>query len=291
MNESVAPSPETYPYKISAFTLIKNAINFDYPVVESINSLLPMVDEYVINVGDSDDGTRELIQDNFGDNPKCVIFDSVWEKPEDGTNFFSNQTNKALEKCTGDWCFYLQADECVHEDEFNQIKESIDFCEKNNKIAIVFKYYHFEKNYDSLRKTYSEGFDCYEDEVRVFKNNIGVVSWGDAQGFCLNDAQRFAVSLRKYENDIYCPDLHIYHYGYVKSAKKMLDKKKALNEFYFNEAHFSEEQKQRELAKIKNAKDEYEFSFQLNDFNGTHPTSMRERIERFCRENPELLLD
>jgi len=273
--------------KLSAFTLIKNAVKFDYPIVESVNSLLPLVDEYVINVGDSDDGTRELVHAAFGSNPKCVLFDSVWENTKSGTSFFSSQTNKSLEKCTGDWCFYLQADEAVHERDYESIKSAISHAEQAGKNAIVFDYLHFEKNYSKLRKTYSEGFDCYEDEVRLFKNDATVMSWGDAQGFCKKDG--YGLSLRKIENELYIPHINIYHYGYVKSAKKMLDKKKALNEYYFNEAHFSEEQKHKELAKIKNAKDEYEFSFQLNDFNGVHPSSMKERIVRFGIENPELL--
>jgi len=275
--------------KISAFTLIKNAVRFDYPIVESVNSLLPLVDEYVINIGDSDDGTRELVHGAFGSNPKCVLFDSVWENTKSGTSFFSNQTNKSLDKCTGDWCFYLQADEAVHERDHLSIRSAIEYAESNGKKAIVFDYLHFEKNYSKLRKTYSEGFDCYEDEVRLFKNDKTVMSWGDAQGFCKKNG--FGLSLRKIENELYIPHINIFHFGYVKEPKKMLDKKKALNEYYFNEAHFTEEQKQKELAKIKNAKDEYEFSFQLNDFNGTHPSSFHERIEKFNKTYPYLLED
>ena len=283
------PSPGIFPYKISAFTLIKNAVKFDYPIVESVNSLLPLVDEYVINIGNSEDGTRQLVQTAFGNNPKCVLFDSEWEDPKSGTSFFSSQTNKSLEHCTGDWSFYLQADEAVHENDWNNILKAILQAERDKKKAIVFDYLHFEKNFSKLRKTYSEGFDCYEDEIRLFKNDGTVMSWGDAQGFCKKDG--YGLSLRKIENELYIPHINIYHYGYVKNAKKMLDKKKALNEFYFNEAHFSEAQKQKELDKIKNAKDEYEFSFQLNDFAGTHPASMHARIEQFNKENPELLED
>lgn len=276
---------------VSAFTLIKNAIKFDYPIVESIKSLLnqPNVCEYIINIGDSEDSTREMLHKEFGENPKVKMFDSVWESPKDGTSFFSNQTNKALEKCSYPWCFYLQADEAIHEDSYGKIADAIEYAFDNNKHAIVFDYLHFEKNYSKLRKTYSEGFDCYEDEVRIFKNDGTVVSWGDAQGFCKKD--RYGLSLRKIENEIYIPHINIFHYGYVKSAKKMLDKKRALNEYYFNEANFSEEQKQKELAKIKNAKDEYEFSFQLNDFTGTHPKSFVERIAKFNHDYPHLLED
>jgi glycosyltransferase involved in cell wall biosynthesis len=275
--------------KISAFTLIKNAVRFDYPIVESVKSLLPMVDEYIINIGDSADGTREMVHAAFDGDTKVKMFDSIWEDPKSGTSFFSNQTNKSLEQCSGDWAFYLQADEAVHEKDHADIFKALLDAQAAGKKYIVFDYLHFEKNFSKLRKTYSEGFDCYEDEVRLFRNDKTVMSWGDAQGFCRRDG--YGLSLRKLESDLYIPHINIYHYGYVKSPKAMLDKKKALNEFYFNEAHFSEEQKQKELDKIKNAKDEYEFSFQLNDFNGTHPAPMLERIAKFNHDYPYLLED
>ena len=48
--------------KISGFTIIKNAIINDYPIVEAITSILPVVDEMIVLVGDSTDATREIIQ-------------------------------------------------------------------------------------------------------------------------------------------------------------------------------------------------------------------------------------
>jgi hypothetical protein len=287
----IHPIPISDSYKISAFTLIKNAIKFDYPIIESVNSLLgcPSVEEYIINIGDSNDGTREMVHAAFHGNPKVKMFDSVWEDSKSGTSFFANQTNKALELCTHPWAFYLQADEAVHEKDWSAIRDAVHYAENTGKKSIVFDYLHFEKNYSKLRKTYSEGFDCYEDEVRIFSNDKTVMSWGDAQGFCKK--AKHGLSLRKIENELYIPHINIFHYGYVKSPKAMLDKKKALNEYYFNEASFSEEQKQKELAKIKNAKDEYEFSYQLNDFNGTHPASMQKRIAQFNKDYPHLLED
>jgi len=34
--------------KVAGFTFIRNAVRYDYPVVESITSLLPLVDEMVV---------------------------------------------------------------------------------------------------------------------------------------------------------------------------------------------------------------------------------------------------
>jgi hypothetical protein len=64
--------------KISGFTIIKNAIINAYPIVEAIMSILPVVDEMIVLVGDSDDATRDLIQSIKSE--KIKIHDSVWDK-------------------------------------------------------------------------------------------------------------------------------------------------------------------------------------------------------------------
>ena len=258
--------------KISAFTIIKNSLRFDYPVIESINSLLPFVDEYVINVGMSDDGTLELISKYFGNNAKCVIFKSKWEDVSRGVSFFSNQTNNALSICSGDWCFYLQADECVHEDIGKSLRTLIAKADLDNKIAISCKYYHFEKDYNNLRKTYADGFDCYEEEIRIIKNNGTIFSWGDAQGFCkISDMNQ---PLMHHEEDYIKSNIYIYHYGYVKPADKMLDKKKHLSGFY----DVSEPNRKE---KIPEKEGKYVYSENLKPFSGNHPRVMIERISKF----------
>jgi hypothetical protein len=63
--------------KISGFTIIKNAVLNDYPVVEAILSVLPVVDEMIVSIGDSEDETEALIR-SIG-NPKIKIIYSVWD--------------------------------------------------------------------------------------------------------------------------------------------------------------------------------------------------------------------
>ena len=48
--------------KVSAFTFIKNGQVLGYPFLQSIKSVLPIVDEFVINVGESEDDTLALIE-------------------------------------------------------------------------------------------------------------------------------------------------------------------------------------------------------------------------------------
>ena len=290
--------------KISAATLIKNAIKFDYPIIESIKSLEPYVDEYVINLGDSEDETEKLVMDAFGSNPKFKIFKSVWEGKEQGMAFFRNQTNKALDQCTGDWIFYLQADECVHEDEMKNLRKLIEEADAAGKRAIALNFLHFEKNYSKIKKGYSEGFDAYEKEVRIIKNGCGIRSSGDAMGFCYTE-EPYAGQM-VFINGIWgfggagdtSPEaqvlysispLHMYHYGYVKSPRTMLEKKLYLKEFYFSDPAMTDELKIIENGKIRSVGDKYKYSRQLNNFEGTHPSSMKLRIKEFGENNPELL--
>ena len=106
--------------KVSGFTFIRNAVRPDYPVVESISSILPIVDEFVVNVGPDEDGTLDLIQ-SIGD-PKVKIIQSQWNPNMNRGGFiFTQQTNIALFNCMGKWAFCLQADEVVHEEDLPMI--------------------------------------------------------------------------------------------------------------------------------------------------------------------------
>src|SRR3989338_9233521 len=99
--------------KISGFTITRNAIKFNYPVLESIRSILPICDEFIVNVGDSEDGRLELIKSLGG--AKNRINQKVRGLAQ-GPEVLSPQTNLARRECPGEWAFYLQSDEVIHED-------------------------------------------------------------------------------------------------------------------------------------------------------------------------------
>lgn len=102
--------------KVCGFTIVRNAIRYDYPVVESILSVLPAVDEMLVSVGDSEDETLQLIRDI--NSPKIRIMQSTWDDSlREGGRVLAEETNKALASIGPefDWCFYIQADEVLHE--------------------------------------------------------------------------------------------------------------------------------------------------------------------------------
>jgi len=61
--------------KVCGFTFVRNAIKFECPLVESINSVLPLCDSILVVVGNSDDDRLELVKSI--NSPKIRIIETV----------------------------------------------------------------------------------------------------------------------------------------------------------------------------------------------------------------------
>ena len=251
--------------KVSGFTFVRNAVKYDYPVVESIRSILPIVDEFIVNVGQCHDGTRELIRSI--DDRKIRIVESVWDETlkKDGL-IYSQQTNIALSHCTGDWAFYLQADEVVHEDDLPAIVEAMRRELGNVSVkGFLFRYLHFVADYWSTNPW------GYHKAVRIIRNNGEVESCGDAVGFHAKTTQQYLQSGPR--EWLAWSGATIFHYGYVKEPTTMLAKVKEQISFHHGN---SPPAPQAELYK--------QSTFQFNDyavlkdFAGRHPSVMQPRI-------------
>lgn len=259
--------------KISAFSICRNAVKFDYPIVEVIQSGLPLVDEFVVNVGQSDDGTLELIRSIGSD--KVRIVESFWDDnlKKDGL-LFSVETNKALARCTGDWALYLQADEVLHETDHENIRRAMrDHLADPAVLGLTFRYLHFYGDYYSLNPWF------YHRAVRVIRNDGRVESFGDAVGFCLKADQAYLQSAHK--DRLRPSGATMYHYGWVKQPKVLLEK------FRYQIARHQGDQPGTEQAAML-AKEAYEFEEYdiMKNFTGTHPAVMRDRVARYPKLRP-----
>ena len=156
--------------KISGFTFCRNAVKYDYPIVESITSALPLCDEFIVNVGRCGDGTLELIQSIR--DPKIKIVESVWDESlRQGGLIYSQQTNIALAHCTGDWAFYIQADEVFHEDDLPVLRRSMEQHAGNPNVkGLLFRYLHFIADYWSTNPWF------YHKAVRVKLSRAAMLS-------------------------------------------------------------------------------------------------------------------
>ena len=195
--------------KVSGFTIVKNIIKYDYPVLEAIRSVLPICDEFIVNTGVSQDGTFDLIKSLK--DPKIRIVQTDWDHSR-GPEVLSFQTNVALSHCTGDWAFYVQADEAVHEADLPRLKELMEaHVSDKNVDALRFKYFHFYGSY--WRYRIDKGW--YQKQDRIIRNNGGIESYGDAFAFRRKDGQ----PLKTIPTGCF-----IYHYGWVHSGEVMSDR-------------------------------------------------------------------
>ncbi|HJT22197.1 MAG TPA: glycosyltransferase [Nitrospira sp.] len=252
--------------KISGFTFCRNAVKYDYPVVESIRSALPICDEFVVNVGRCDDGTLQLIR-SIGD-PKLTIVESVWDESlrKDGL-IYSQQTNIALAHCTGDWALYIQADEVLHEDDLPLLRDSMRRHVDNATVkGLLFRYLHFVADYWSTNPWF------YHKAVRVIRNNGEVESCGDAVGFHFKPTQQYLQSGPK--EWLAYSGARMFHYGWVKDPKTMLNKVKEQVGFHHDHSPPPEQAKWFQQDAF-----EYQDYALLKEFAGRHPAVMRRRID------------
>lgn len=233
----------------------------DYPVLEAIRSILPVVDEMLVLVGDSTDETLALIESIR--DPKIKIHHSVWDNSlRSGGAVLAVETNKAFQLIdpNADWAFYIQGDEAVHEQYHEAIREACARYKDDSQVeGLLFKYLHFYGTYDYV----GDSRKWYHREVRVIKNNKAIHAYKDAQGFRVGpDDKKIAVKPI---------EAYIYHYGWVKSLEQMIQKQKYVSQFWVGE-----DQMQR-VMEAENFFDFNDFD-SLAKFTGTHPSVMQERI-------------
>lgn len=259
--------------KISGFTICRNAVQFDYPIVEVIRSALPVVDEFIVNVGQSDDGTLDLIHSIGSD--KIRVVESVWDDSmkKDGL-LFSHETNIALARCAGDWALYLQADEVLHEAEHDRLLRSLrDHVTDPEVLGFTFRYLHFYGDYRSCNPWF------YHRAVRVIRNDGRVESCGDAVGFWLKADHGYLQTVHR--ERVKPSGATIYHYGWVKPPRVLLDK------FRYQVARHHGDQPGAEQARML-ARDEYDFEEYdiMKNFTGTHPAVMTARVRQYPMLKP-----
>ncbi len=239
--------------KVSGFTIVRNAIKFNYPVVESIKSILPICDEFIVNVGDSEDGTLLLIQSIK--DPKIKIIHNNWDFSQ-GEIVLSKQTNIALSECKGDWAFYLQSDGAVHEKDLPILKKMMQrYLNDDNVDALRFKWLHF---YGSFYR-YRIDSGWFQKEDRIIKNNGQIQSYSGAFGFERIDKR----PLRRKKTGCF-----IYHYGWIHSPKVMAERRLNAERIGFTQLSAEERQKEYDYGDLK----------RFPVYFGTHPMAMSNRI-------------
>lgn len=240
---------------VSAFTFIKNGQILGYPFLQSIQSILPIVDEFVINVGKSEDDTLLLIKSII--SPKIRIIESQWnEKMTDRGYVYGQQKMISQFNCKGDWAFYIECDEVYHESELAKIKQSMKTYLDDDKVeALVFDFYHFYGNSNS----YLDSPGWYRAEARIIKNSIRSYA-PDGLFWLILDSNKRGRYPRAKHTGATC-----YHYGWVRTEEEMNLKTSKVQK-YWGTSPVKIDYTQMDGSIIK-------------EFKGTHPEVIRDWLK------------
>lgn len=245
---------------ISGFTFVRNAIKFDYPVIESIMSILPLCNEFIVLVGNSEDKTFELIKSI--NSPKIKIVKSFWnDNMRNGGKVLAMETNKALANISpkADWAFYIQADEVLHEKYLDVVYKEMESNLSNADLdGFLLGFKHFYASY----KYIANSQNWYRNEIRIIRNTPRIYSYRDAQGFRKNINQKLQVKKI---------DAYIYHYGWVKHPINQLQKRVNFNKLWHSD----------DVSKDYLNEGQFDYAKNIDSlalFDGTHPSVMNERI-------------
>lgn len=237
--------------EISAFTFLRNGVRFGYPFIESIRSALPLVDEYVIALGDCEDGTREAVE-AIGD-PRIRIVPTQWNEAMTDRGFvYGQQKMIAHYCCRHPWALYLEGDEILHEADIASIREAVDAAGDDSRVeAFAFRYHHFYGSPDWV----AIGPGWYRTAVRMIRNTVRSYS-PDGLFFTVSDRGN---KRSRYPRAIVLP-CHIHHYGHVRRVDSMREKVRSVARYWGGEADFAGYAIDRRL---------------LRPFDGQHPAAIQ----------------
>ena len=259
--------------RIEGFSFLRNAWKLHYPADASVRSALPLVDRFVIALGDSDDDDRtEAMLEKLASD-RLEPFRSTWDPEQFPANtVYAHQADLARSKCEGDWLLFLQGDEVLHEEDLPLIEEACRAYRDDPKVeGLLFRYLHFWGDHRHVHFAHN----WYPREVRIIKNDPAIRPWGDAQSFKFFEHYRGDPSdyrSRKGVRDLRVASIgaRIFHYGGMRPPEVM-SLKKASSDLHYNGAGRGPK---KELAPFDHGPLNY-----LERFEGSHPQVMKPYID------------
>jgi len=245
--------------RVSGFTFLRNGELLGYPFVQSIQSILPIVDEFVVALGPCEDRTREMLL--AMEEPKLRIIDTTWNQKirNDysirGFNY-GQQKSIALFNCTGDWAFYLEGDEVVHEDDLPVIRANMErYIDDERVESLVFDYHHFYGNIHT--QAWSPRW--YRRAPRIIKTTLPVWAPKGLFFIVLDDQKKGRYPRAAHSG------ARIFHYGYVRTEKQYQAKSEK-TELYWR--------KDKAVSENKKIKYDQIDPYTLQKFTGSHPAAI-----------------
>ena len=238
--------------KLSGYTVIRNARDLDYCVVECIQSMLPVCDEVLVCDSESTDGTFEMLTTWAKVERKLRVISRAWPNPKGDPQFFINWLNDTRQQVKHQMCLELDADEILHESSYPEIRASADRQECRS--------FHRLNFWGDAQHTCPPGVVCSDSVARLGPSDL----WQPSDAPCEHEWQAEIVK-QAYPG----PSLVIGHYGFLRRREAFFAKSKVMHGGYFNTYD------PRLAAAEQTGKpwhiDGFEFNDKLIPFTGTHP--------------------
>jgi glycosyltransferase involved in cell wall biosynthesis len=194
--------------RLSLYTFVKNGIFFDFHVEAMLRHHLPLADEIIVNEGYSTDDTYERITRI---DPKIKVFRSEWGAPDDFT-WFTRFKNAARERCTGDWCLYLDCDEFIPEWEFDDMRRFIETTTLDTAPLEILNFYANYRVYHAAPRN----VNWAARKIALHRNIPAVHFWGDGSNVRVEGVEP-AWELEGWK-------FSLHHFGYVRNPARLREK-------------------------------------------------------------------
>jgi glycosyltransferase involved in cell wall biosynthesis len=248
--------------KVSGFTIVRNGVEFEYPFIESIQSLLPLCDEVIVAVGNSTDNTLAQVQ--AIESPKIKIIQTIWDDSlREGGRVLAVETNNAKAAISEDtdWCIYLQADEVLHELDYPEIRQAMESNLNDQRVdGLLFDHLNFYGSFDFIADSRRWNYK----QIRVIRNNPAIYSYRDAMSFKKDRNKNLMVKKI---------NATVFHYGWVRRPDAMQKKLETFQKLWHDDEW---------IEKNLDKSDEFDYSQidSLSHFTRSHPRLMHRRIEK-----------
>lgn len=193
---------------LAGITIVRNAVQYDYNIVQTVQSLLQFCDHVFIGECGSDDATIDLLHSHFGNNSQVSLIDTKkeWNETE-GKYRLTACTNKVADTArfhNFTHQFYLQADEVASERSYKYIREAIQapdngfMCSRVNLWGSPYR----------VLNVPTDRQPCSTEVVRLTR--AGMQAYDDAENIGCDDV-----------NFGYVKQITIYHMGFVRRRSVM----------------------------------------------------------------------
>jgi glycosyltransferase involved in cell wall biosynthesis len=258
--------------KVSGFSFIRDGVRLGYPFEESIRSALPVCDEFIVACGASDDGTLDRLRAMR--EPKLRILETSWNEACRSHGFvYGQQKMIAQFNCTGDWAFYLEGDEVLHEKDLDNLRAAMRHYLDDAAVEVLaFDYLHFYG--DTRHVNISSQF--YRKAARIIRNSLRSIAPDGLYWAVIKDKTWHGGRNKRRTRYPRAAALNIpiYHYGNARHQRYVEAKAETGNRYWTEKTPFKSSYSDIDPA-------------QIGEFRGTHPALMSDWLEHHANRGFE----